>query len=75
MNECKKRSDMNEELFGELHEQEENGLYGRKHAEEQCYLHNITEPLICEKGYCKDNCDRFKNHINGCNFCDIPKAK
>ena len=38
---------MNEELFGELHEQEENGLYGRKHAEEQCYLHNIVQPL-CE---------------------------
>ena len=29
------------ELFGERHEQEENGLYGRKHAE-LCDLHNVS---------------------------------
>ena len=30
--------------------------------------------LFCVKGYEFDKCDRFKYHINGCNFCDI-KAK
>ena len=31
----------NTELFGERHEQEENGLYGRKHAE-LCFLQNVS---------------------------------
>jgi hypothetical protein len=31
----------NTELFGELHEQEENGLCGRKHAG-LCDLHNVS---------------------------------
>lgn len=34
---------MNDELFGELHEQEENGLYGRRHLNE---LNGNTVKLV-----------------------------
>jgi len=45
------------ELFGERHEQEKTGLYGRKHAE-LCDLHNFSGSLpiwttdcpTCKKG-------------------------
>ena len=33
---------MNEELFGELHEQEEYGLFGKEHQRQQCFLHGVT---------------------------------
>ena len=29
---------MNEELFGELHEQEEYGLFGKEHQRQQCFI-------------------------------------
>jgi len=32
------------ELFGELHEREENGLYGRRHAE-LCFLQSVSNPV------------------------------
>jgi hypothetical protein len=32
---------MNEELFGELHEQEEYGLFGKEHERQQCFLHSV----------------------------------
>ena len=32
---------MNEELFGELHEQEEYGLFGKEHQRQQCFLHGV----------------------------------
>jgi len=31
----------NTELFGELHEQEENGLLGKQH-EKQCFLYSVS---------------------------------
>lgn len=27
--------------------------------------------LFCVKNHEFDKCDRFKHHLNGCNFCDI----
>jgi len=34
---------MNTELFGELHEQEEYGLFGKEHERQQCFLvHNVN---------------------------------
>ena len=62
------------ELFGERHEQEENGLFGRKHAE-LCDLHNVIVPkgtLVCEhpldkrasvKSHGKDFCWKCGEHI------------
>ncbi len=32
---------------------------------------NVNSMFFCEKGYNKDTCERFLNHINGCNFCEI----
>lgn len=37
---------MNEELFGELHEQEEYGLFGKEHERQQCFLHSVSV-LVC----------------------------
>jgi hypothetical protein len=34
---------MNEELFGELHEQEEYGLFGKEHERQQCFLHGVSK--------------------------------
>lgn len=50
------------ELFGERHEQEENGLYGRKHAE-LCDLHNVIVP----KG---TFCELYKKECTG-SFCSV----
>ena len=44
---------MDNELFGEAHEQEENGLFGRIHQAEQLNLCGVVVPkgtLVC------DNC-------------------
>jgi hypothetical protein len=35
---------------------------------------NKRSELFCVKRHEFDKCERFKYHINGCNFCDI-KAK
>ena len=52
---------MNTELFGELHEQEENGLFGNEHRrqyeaqQETLRLHDVvgqSEQLVCSCG-CK----------------------
>lgn len=40
---------MDYELFGEAHEQEENGLFGKQHQAEQCFLYNVS------------NCTTFNN--------------
>jgi hypothetical protein len=34
---------MNEELFGELHEQEEYGLFGKEHQRRQCLLYSVSD--------------------------------
>jgi hypothetical protein len=34
---------MNEELFGELHEQEEYGLFGKEHQRQQCLLYSVSD--------------------------------
>ena len=41
---------MNEELFGELHEQEEYGLFGKEHYRQQCFLHSVSVS-VCEHDY------------------------
>jgi len=33
---------MNEELFGELHEEEQYGLHGREHYK-QCFLYSVSD--------------------------------
>jgi hypothetical protein len=33
---------MNEELFGELHEEEQYGLFGREHHK-QCFLYSVSD--------------------------------
>ena len=40
---------MNEELFGELHEQEEYGLFGKEHERQQCFLYGVSfsEAEVC----------------------------
>ena len=37
---------MNEELFGELHEQEEYGLFGKEHEHQQCFLHGVSNHAL-----------------------------
>ena len=37
---------MDNELFGEMHEQEENGLYGKRHEAELCFLHSVTNRYL-----------------------------
>ena len=55
------------ELFGERHEQEENGLYGKKHAE-LCDLHNVSGSLPCGCLKCSPNV--FPNmRFNVCPIC------
>ena len=46
---------MNEELFGELHEQEEYGLFGKEHERQQCFLHGVSKSCHCcdGTGYCE----------------------
>jgi hypothetical protein len=34
---------MNEELFGELHGQEEYGLFGKEHQRQQCFLYSFSD--------------------------------
>ena len=38
---------MDYELFGEAHEQEENGLFGKQHQAEQCFLYNVVV-VVCQ---------------------------
>ena len=46
---------MNEELFGELHEQEEYGLFGKEHERQQCFLHSVGSSVSNSKSkYWKD---------------------
>lgn len=56
------------ELFGERHEQEENGLYGKKHAD----LHNVSGSL-CDNPHCEDGivdyCPYYKIPIY-CQCCE-----
>jgi len=71
------------ELFGERHEQEENGLYGRKHAE-LCDLHNVSGSLcmnthnwVCKKDGKILIRGSWNNRLkcNGCgDWCFVHKA-
>lgn len=40
---------MNEELFGELHEQEEYGLFGKEHQRQQCFLHGVMHSYYLQQ--------------------------
>ena len=33
------------------------------------------EAILCDKGYRKDQCDRFLTNVTGCNLCNIPDAE
>ena len=51
---------MNTELFGELHEQEEYGLFGKEHERQQCFLHSVSNSF----------CDLYKKQCIG-NLCSV----
>ena len=61
---------MNEELFGELCEQEEYGLFGKEHERQQCFLHSVSVSLPeYELNFC-EKCYQMTNHLNGiCQKC------
>ena len=42
---------MDNKLFREAHEQEENGLFGKQHQAEQCFLYNVSYCYECNKPY------------------------
>jgi predicted amidophosphoribosyltransferase len=56
-----------DELFGERHEQEEYGLYGRKHAE-LCDLHNVSNSVCLNCG------DAVPKSNTICSPCYLAKA-
>ena len=37
---------MNTELFGELHEQEEYGLFGKEHERQKCFLYHFSNRAL-----------------------------
>jgi hypothetical protein len=39
-------SGLDEELFGELHEQEEYGLFGKEHERQQCNLPVVSGSTV-----------------------------
>ena len=41
---------MNTELFEELHEQEEYGLFGKEHERQQCFLHGVSSRALWRIG-------------------------
>jgi len=55
---------MDNELFGEAHEQEENGLFGKQHQAEQCFLYNVSYCYECNKSY--DDKDREHGMCHKC---------
>jgi len=46
---------MDNELFGEMHEQEENGLYGKRHERELLGLSNVGDMCQSHKPNLKDS--------------------
>ncbi len=42
---------MKEELFGELHEQEEYRLFGKEHQRKQCFLHSVSVSVCYNRDY------------------------
>ena len=39
---------MDYELFGEAHEQEENGLFGKQHQADQYFLYKVSKSVNCD---------------------------
>ena len=62
---------MNTELFGELHEQEEYGLFGKEHELQQCFLYGVSvslpdaNPHICPE--CGWQCSCSDQPCSCCN--------
>lgn len=46
---------MDNELFGEMHEQEENGLYGKRHERELLGLSNVGDMCPSHKPHLEDS--------------------
>ena len=63
---------MNEELFGELHEQEEYGLFGKEHERQQCFLHSVV--LRSEQSPCGD-CENYAEYDGGIKYCSVCGTK
>ena len=63
-----------DELFGERHEQEEYGLYGRKHAE-LCDLHNVRQQSELLKPLPPRECSQcgvlIDHRLNECGDCRL----
>lgn len=38
-------------------------------ADKVSALSRKSETLVCSAGVQKETCDRFNEHVNGCNFC------
>lgn len=56
---------MDNELFGEMHEQEENGLYGKRHEAELCFLHSVSQQRELLKAFLNwfdSDLSYLKNH-------------
>jgi len=62
---------MSEELFGELHEEEQYGLHGKEHYE-QCFLHSGSgscseKCAIGDKGHCERTEYEYLHHCEKLN--------
>ena len=59
---------MDNELFGEAHEQEENGLFGRIHQAEQLILSGVVKPSYC---YCYEHSAKDEKCKTLCEDCKV----
>lgn len=59
---------MNEELFGELHYQEEYGLFGKEHERQQCFLHSVISSKTKIIHIMKIEEHKLWNTMNNLNF-------
>ena len=59
---------MDNELFGEAHEQEENGLFGRIRQAEQLILSGVVKPSYC---YCYEHSAKDEKCKTLCEDCKV----
>ena len=63
---------MEDELFGERHEQEEHGLFGKQHEKELLNLFSVSQrsELVCDKPS-PVRCAKWQRFENGCLDCNM----
>ena len=63
---------MDNELFGERHEQEENGLYGKRHLAELCDLSIVSSSflLITKEMYSDGVKSIYEDEIKASSLCE-----